>query len=169
MKKDTEIREAQTRYLKVLNRQPELARNTYRGSAVIETGFVCNYTQGEHSLVMDMSKSLGGDESGPSPGFFARAAIAGCVSMGVKQTAVREGLAIDSITVDIEADSADGVSLGFGEESAAPLETRLRIRIETDISEAQILAMVERALEVDPWFLALRDAQTVKTKVIVNR
>ena len=169
MNKDSSIRDAQIRYLKALERQPRLARNTYKGVAVIENGFVCNYTQGEHSLVMDMSKTVGGDEKGPSPGFFARAAIAGCVSMGVKQAAIKEGLVINSISVEIEADSADGVSLGFGEESAAPLETRLHIRIESDAPKPKILAMVDRALEKDPWFLALRDEQTVKTSVVVDQ
>lgn len=167
MNKDARIREAQIRYIKVLNRQPQLARNTYKGTANIEDGFICNFTQGEQSIVLDVSKVVGGDDAGPTPGFFARASIAGCVSMGIKQAAVKEGLVIDSVSVDIEMDFAEGASLGFGEDSVAPLETRLFIRIDTDSPESEVVALVDRALGKDTFFLALRDAQSVKTNVNV--
>jgi uncharacterized OsmC-like protein len=167
MNKDARIREAQNRYIKVLNRQPQLAQNTYKGTATIEDGFICNFTQGEQSIVMDVSKVVGGDDTGPTPGFLARASIAGCVSMGIKQAAVKEGLDIDSVSVDIEMDFAEGASLGFGEDSAAPLETRFFIRIDTDSPESEVVALVDRALEKDTFFLALRDAQSVKINVNV--
>lgn len=167
MNKDARIREAQIRYLKILNRQPQLARTTGKGNATIEDGFICKFTQDEHSIVMDMPKGVGGDNAGPTPGFFARASIAGCVSMGIKQTAVQEGLAIDSVSVDVEMDFADGASLGFGEDSAAPLETRLFIQIDTDSPKSEVVALVDRVLEKDTFFLALRDAQSVKTNVSV--
>lgn len=167
MDKDARIREAQIRYLKVLDRQPQLAQNTYKGTATIEDGFICNFTQGEQSIVIDMPKALGGDEAGPTPGFLARASIAGCVSMGIKQEAVKEGLVIDSVSVGIEMDFADGVPLGFGEDSAAPLETRFFIRIDTNSPESEMVALVDRVLEKDALFLALRDAQSIKTNVNV--
>ena len=167
MNKDARIREAQNRYIKVLNRQPQLAQNTYKGTATIEDGFICNFTQGEQSIVMDVSKVVGGDDTGPTPGFLSRASIAGCVSMGIKQAAVKEGLVIDSVSVDIEMDFAEGASLGFGEDSAAPLETRFFIRIDTDSPESEVVALVDRALEKDTFFLALRDAQSVKINVNV--
>jgi uncharacterized OsmC-like protein len=167
MNKDARIREAQNRYIKVLNRQPQLAQNTYKGTATIEDGFICNFTQGEQSIVMDVSKVVGGDDTGPTPGFLARASTAGCVSMGIKQAAVKEGLDIDSVSVDIEMDFAEGASLGFGEDSAAPLETRFFIRIDTDSPESEVVALVDRALEKDTFFLALRDAQSVKINVNV--
>lgn len=167
MNKDARIREAQNRYIKALIRQPQLAQNTYKGTATIEDGFICNFTQGEQSIVMDVSKVVGGDDTAPTPGFLARASIAGCVSMGIKQAAVKEGLVIDSVSVDIEMDFSEGVSLGFGEDSAAPLETRFFIRIDTDSPESEVVALVDRALEKDTFFLALRDAQSVKTNVSV--
>lgn len=169
MDKDVRIREAQKRYLNALERQPQLARNTYKASATIEDGFICKFSQGERGMVMDMPKIMGGEDEGPTPGFFARASITGCVSMGIKQLAVMEGLVIGSITVDIETDFVDGATLGFGEDSAAPLETRLFIHVDTDVPESEVTTLIDRVLEMDPWFLALRDAQSVKTNVIVNR
>lgn len=126
------------------------------------------FTQGEHSAVMDMPEIMGGDAAGPTPGFFARAGIAGCVSMGIKQTAVRAGVVFDTVSVDIETDFDDGASLGLGAASAAPLETRLIIRIKANLPESEVSAIIEKALEIDPWFLALRDAQCVKFDLVVD-
>jgi uncharacterized OsmC-like protein len=167
--KDSRIRDAHNRYAKIIEKQPQRALNTYTATAVIEDGFTCRFSQGEHSAVMDMPKILGGDDTGPTPGFFARAGIAGCVSVGVKQAAVMANLVFDTISVDIETDFDDGATLGLGKGNAAPLETRLVIRVETDIPESEVAILIERVLDHDPWFLALRDAQSVKTNVIVNQ
>jgi len=82
---------------------------------------------------------------------------------------VMANLVFDTISVDIETDFDDGATLGLGKGNAAPLETRLVIRVETDIPESEVDILIERVLDHDPWFLALRDVQSVKTNVIVNQ
>ncbi len=168
MDKNSRIRDAQYRVKEVFKKRKQKALSTNYATAVIEEGLTCTFTQGEVSAVMDMPEIMGGDAAGPTPGFFARAGIAGCVSMGVKQTAVLAGAVFDTVTVDIETDFDDGAPLGLGDASAAPLETRLVIRISTDIPESEVSTIVEKALSVDPWFLALRDSQNVKCNVIVD-
>ncbi|MDT8341103.1 MAG: OsmC family protein [Longimicrobiales bacterium] len=117
---------------------------------------------------MDMPPIMGGGGLGPTPGFYARAGVAGCVSIGIKQTAVMAGVDFRRVTVDVETDFDDGAALGIGDRSAAPLETRLTIRIETGEAESDVRALVTRALEMDPWFLALRDAQSVAARIEVG-
>lgn len=168
MDRDTKIRDALKRVIEVFEKRPQKALSTNRASAVVEDGLECIFTQGEHSAVMDMPEIMGGDDAGPTPGFFARAGIAGCVSMGIKQAAILAGLVFDKVTVDIETDFDDGAALGLGTVSAAPLETRLAIRIETDAPEAEVSALIDKVLGMDPWFLALRDAQSTKTQIIVE-
>lgn len=168
MDRDTEIRDALRRVMEVFEKRPQKALSTNRASAVVEDGLKCIFTQGEHSAVMDMPDIMGGDNAGPTPGFFARAGISGCVSMGIKEAAILAGLVFDKVTVDIETDFDDGAALGLGTASAAPLETRLAVRIETDVPEAEVSALIDKVLGMDPWFLALRDAQSVKAQVIVE-
>ena len=117
---------------------------------------------------MDLPTIMGGEDSGPTPGFFARAGIAGCVSIGLKQLLINEGVEVTAITLDIETDFDDAASMGIGENSAAPLETRLNIRIESEAPEAQLRPLVDRLLKMDPWFLALRDAQSVKVALTLG-
>ena len=169
MDKDSRIRNAQQRVVEVFTKRPQQALSTNYANATITDGLTCTFTQGEHSAVMDMPEIMGGDDTGPTPGFYARAGIAGCVSMGIKQTAVMAGAIFDSVAVDIETDFNDGAMMGIGAgTSAAPLETRLAIRIKADLPESEISAIVEKALGMDPWFLALRDAQSVKFNLVLE-
>lgn len=168
MDKDSRIRDAQNRVIEVFKKRPQKALNTSHASAVIEDGLTCTFTQGELSAVMDMPVIMGGDARGPTPGFFARAGIAGCVSIGIKQTAVLAGAVFDSVIVDIETDFDDSAMMGLGDATAGPLETRLAIRICSHLPQAEVSALVDKALAMDPWFLALRNEQTVKCHLVMD-
>lgn len=169
MDKETRIRDSQNRVKAVFVKRPQKALSTSRASAVVKDGLACTFTQGEDRAVMDMPEIMGGDAAGPTPGFFARAGIAGCVSIGIKQTAVMAGAVFDSVIVDIETDFDDSAMMGLGDALAGPIETRLSIRISSHLTDAEVSTLVERALGMDPWYLALRDAQNVKFDVVVKR
>ena len=169
MTQDTDIREKQDRMINVFRKRPDAARSTIRAGAVVGDGLRCDFTQGDTTAVMDMPDIMGGANSGPTPGFFARAGICGCVSIGIKQTAIGEGLDFRKIEVDLEMDFDDGAAFGLGSNSAAPLETRLVISIDTDEPDDIVQDLVDRLLERDPYFLALRDAQNVTTDLTVTR
>lgn len=160
-----DIRAAQQRAIDAFTRKPSAALDTVRGSAHVGEGLACTFRQGDREAVMDMGKTLGGQGLGPTPGFYFRAAVAGCVAIGIKLAAAREGLALDAVDVDLEMDFDDSAMLGMGANSAAPLATRLGIRLASPEPPAQLRAMVDRALAADPFFLALRDAQKVAVSV----
>lgn len=169
MENDSKIRDTIRRVIDVFEKRPEAGRSTLAATAVISDGLRVSFTQDGHSVVIDLPETMGGEGAGPTPGFFGRAGIAGCVAMGIKQAAILAELVFDNVRVDIENDFDDGAVYGLGTCSAGPLETRLAIRIETAVPEAEVAALVENVLQRDPWFLALRDAQVVKPQVIVQR
>lgn len=160
-------RNALMRVISVFKKRPEQARSTAHATACIADGLECKFTQGDQTAVMDMPSIMGGGDAGPTPGFFARAGIAGCVSIGIKQAAILEHLEFAKVTVDIETDFDDAAMFGLGAASAAPLETRLSIQIETAEPQSKVQELVETVLERDPWFLALREAQSVVANTIV--
>ncbi len=162
------IREAQTCVIDRMKADPKAARSTITTTGRITDGLTCQIEQGRFSAVADLGRGMGGDAEGPSPGFYARAGIAGCVGMGVKMLAAREGLAFDEMTVTVETDFDDAALFGLGTASAAPLITRIGIEIVSDAEEDAVQDVVNRALEMDPWFLALRDAQVVRPVTKLN-
>ena len=167
MKSSTEIGEAQARAMRVYERRPDKALSSMSIDARIEGGLACTITDGTREVIVDMPEPVGGDSMGPTPGFHARAAVAGCVAIGIKMTAAREGIELKSVNVNVGMDFDDSAVFAMGENTAAPLKTIISIDLESDTGEAELKAMVDRALASDTYFLALRDPQVVETRLKV--
>ena len=169
MTTDEEIRTAQSKVREAYATKPDSALITSHASAEIGHGLKCVFTQGTETAVMDLPEVMGGTNKGPTPGFHARAAITGCVAIGIKMEAANQGFSIDSIHVGIEMDFDDSAALGMGSNSAAPLATRLVITVNTDHEKSDIQALVAKVLEKDTFFLALRDEQAVSAEIVLDR
>lgn len=166
MSRNENIRSAVERIVDVFRRKPGAAMSTTRATGRVGEGLICNVRQGDYTATLDMPRPVGGDGSAPTPGFFIRAGLVGCIAIGIKLAAAREGVDIGAIDVDVEMDFDDGAMFGIGDNSAAPLETRVTVAVESSAPWDEVEAMIGRALECDPYFLALRDAQSVKTKLV---
>jgi len=169
MDKDQKARKAQLRIIDVFTRKPEAALSTVTGNAEIREGLTCTFTQDEHSTVIDMVEAVGGDNAGPSPGFYGRASIAGCLAVGIKMAATREGLKFESVNVGIEQDCDDRGVFALGGASAVPSETRISVKIETAEPSEMVDELINRAMAHDPWFLSYRDAQIITTSITVSQ
>jgi uncharacterized OsmC-like protein len=166
--RDLQIRIAQAAVIARMQSDIAKARSTLVTQGRVDEGLACRVTQGRFETVCDLGKAMGGNCEGPSPGFFARAAIAGCVAMAVKMLAARNGVRFDAVDVSVEMDFDDAALFGLGSGSAGPLETRIGIDISTDTPESAVRKIVDQALEWDPWYLALRNPQQVSTRLTVN-
>ena len=165
MDRNTHIRQSQERFIASIQSRPQRPLSTSVTRGRLEHGLACHVTQGRHRALMDLGPALGGDNAGPTPSFYARAGIVGCVAMGIKLTATRAGMDFRSVDVAVETDCDDGGLFGLGTAGAAPVETRVSVSIDTDVPASQVQQLVQQALETDIWFLALRDAQQVHTQV----
>lgn len=165
---DTRVRDAQQAVIDRIAAAPEKARSTIRTTGEVGAGLACTVTQGKFATVMDLGPGMGGTCAGPSPGYFARAAIAGCVGIAVKMLAARERVQLEKVNVAVETDFDDAALFGIGPGNAAPTETRVSLDIVTEADCAVIDEIVARALAMDPWFLALRDPQRVATAITVT-
>ncbi len=151
--------------MSVFHRRPEAALDTKHADARITEGLACIVTEGDREVLIDMSEPVGGSELGPSPGFHARAAISGCVAIGIKMTAVRLGIELRSVQVSVDMDFDDSALFGMGGASAAPLRTHLKITLASAADRETLQGLVDTALKADPYFLALRDPQKVETSM----
>ena len=160
------LKAALARLAEVYRKKPSAALSTCSVVGTIEKGTLCRITDGTHNVVTDLPEPMGGEDAGPSPGFFARAGLAGCVAIGIKMQAARAGYELRSINVQVETDFDDRAFYGLGDKPAAPLETRLAIKIDSDLDEDTLSAFVNDVLDRDTWFVALRDAQRVKASIV---
>lgn len=166
--KDDRIRSSQSAVIARMKADPAACQKTYVTTGRINAGLACHIEQGRFSAIADLGPAMGGDASGPSPGFYARSAIVGCVGMATKMLAVREGLMFERMTITVETDFDDSALMGLGSTSAGPLRTRVIVDIESKEDPTLIARLLNRALERDPWFLALRDAQIVEPHLTVS-
>ncbi|MGB3244466.1 MAG: OsmC family protein [Sulfitobacter sp.] len=164
-----DIRVAQDKVIARLAADPASALTTNVLTARVGEGLTCAVEQGKFSTVMDLGPAMGGAARGPGPGFFAKAGLAGCVAIAVKMTAAREGIDIRSVDLRLETDSDDLALFGIGDNSAAPLETRIMLEVKSSAADGVIEALVARVLECSPWFLAFRDPRNVTVKTVVNK
>jgi uncharacterized OsmC-like protein len=168
MNQDDDIRSAQARVADIFTKKPRAAFSTVSASAHVGEGLLCKARQGDYEAMMDMGAILGGEGKAPTPGFYFRAAVTGCIAIGIKMAAAREGIHLDAVDVHADMDFDDSALIGMGQNSAAPLETRLTIKLTSNSPAEQLVQLVDRALACDPFFLALRDAQKVKTQVMTG-
>lgn len=162
MDRDTQARDGQNRAIAVFGKRPNHAQVTNTGTAIVENGLVCTFSDGTHSINVDMPEPIGGSGTAPSPGYFGRAAMCSCIAIGIKMTATREDLSLNSISVSIEQDFDNRGVLGVPGVSAAPLDTRVEIAIVSAAPSQKIINLVDRALQIDPWYLAFSQAQPVQ-------
>ena len=158
---DNHIRTCQNDVIRRLSERPDQGRVTSVISGSVTNGLKCRVSQGPHHVDMDMSKAMGGEATAPSPGFFAKAGLVGCLAIATRMTAARTGIAVRSVHVDVETDTDTLAIFQKGGGNAAPLDTRISIRIDTDEPDDRIDALMDQVLDIDTWFLALRDAQPV--------
>lgn len=158
---DAHIRDCQNQVIQYLSANPSQSLSTTTITGEVSMGLRCRVTQGRHEVAMDMGPAMGGEATAPSPGFFAKAGLVGCLAIATKMTAARAGLNVRSVHVDVETDSDALAIFGMGGGNAAPLDTRIMIAIDSDEPDARINALVDQVLTIDTWFLALRDAQPV--------
>ncbi len=167
--RDTRIRAALATAVDRMKADPDMARSITATTGVIRDGLACHIRQGKFELVSDLGRGMGGDAAGPSPSFYARAAISGCVAMAIKMRAANKGMAFRQVEVTVETDMYDLALFGIGGVTAAPLQTDISIVIDSDEEPDIVAGIVDTALARDPWYLALRDSQAVATTLEQTR
>lgn len=162
MTRNAQIADALDRVVGFFEKKPEMGLDTDVTTSVLEDGLKCVVRQGDHSAVIDMGEIMGGEGAGPSPGFFGRAALISCIAIGLKMTAVRAGVQLDKINVDVEMDWDSRGIFGMEDVSAGPIEIRVIISVESPAPEEAIRAILPVALKNDPWLRTFADPQTIE-------
>ncbi len=129
----------------ILERRPETGKATDRSVTVLTSGLRCRSEEGDWSLETDMPETLGGSGSGPTPGVLGRAALGSCLAIGYQMWAARLGVPIDTIRVEIEADS-DLVAMFDSTGTARPGYdfVRYHVAIDSTAPEDDVLQVLDQ-------------------------
>lgn len=117
---------------------------------VRETGqgkFQNHVVVGEHAMLADEPRRVGGDDTGPTPYQFLNAALGTCSSMTMRMYAERKGWPLERATVTLHHDKGhaeDCAACAEGEERNVDIIER-RIRLEGPLDSEQRARLIEIA------------------------
>lgn len=140
-----------------LAEHPEAAAGTdSAATAVLDDGLRFRVEGPQGVVTTDMSESVGGGGSAPTPGWLQRAALASCDATLVAMEAARDQVELSHLAVSVESESDFRGVLGV-DDSIHPGPLSMRVRIElaaADATEDQLREIVRRAEAHSP----VRDA-----------
>ena len=122
------------------------------------------------TVVSDMPKGVGGEDSAPSPGWLLRAAIASCDATVIAMRAAQEGIELSTLEVTVDSESDDQGLLGMDDAvPAGPLSTRIRVKVAAEgVSPERLREIVEWADRHSPVSDAVQRAvpTTVEVEIL---
>ena len=151
-----------------LTEHPEMAVGTDAAAvAVREEGLRFRVDGPVGAVNSDMSESVGGGATAPTPGWLLRASLAACDATLVAMEAARDGIELTDLTVTVESDSDFRGVLGV-DDSVNPGPLAIRVRIELaapGASEDQLRELVQRAEKHSPVRDAIAREVSMKTEI----
>jgi uncharacterized OsmC-like protein len=141
------IKKANDRIRKALELRPAKGLGTSITTARLIDGLACEIRQGEWMFKVDMGKPEGGDGTAPSPGFFGRGALAGCLAIGIAIVSAQRGITVKGLSVEVAADWDWQGFYGLGE-NVPPGYTAVRVLVDIDspAPREDLEAMFEEAV-----------------------
>jgi uncharacterized OsmC-like protein len=167
-----EIRAAIETASEKLSEHPEMAVGTDAAAVAIrEDGLRFRVDGPQGAVVSDMSKSVGGGASAPTPGWLLRASLAACDATLVAMEAAREGIDLTELTVSVESDSDFRGVLGVDDSvNPGPLAIRTRFELAArDATEEQLREIVRRAEQHSPVRDAVVREVSMSTEIVTAR
>ena len=166
---DTEtIKRAIRRNTRAVSLRPAAGKWTAVSRATIVDGCTCRITEGSWEMITDMPKSEGGEDQGPTPGVLGRGALGSCLAMGIVQHAAENGVPLDGVSVEVQADMDARGYLKL-DDDIPPGFTQIRVIVEvrSPAPEERVREIIRTAERYSPFGDAFRRAIDVVVDVRV--
>lgn len=161
-----EIRTILERNVKAVSLRPVAGQNTARTKVRLKPGLECEVIEGPWQLTVAMSEKSGGTGTGPNPGVLGRGALGSCLALGYAMWAIRLGVPLDSLEVDVEADYDSRGELGVSDD-VPPGYTQVRytVTVSSPASEADVRRLLDTADRYSPYRDVFARAHDVRREI----
>ncbi|NNF56933.1 MAG: OsmC family protein [Rhodothermaceae bacterium] len=134
------------RRAQALTLRPSKGQGTATTTVHMTDGLSCEIKEGAWRFACDTSEKGGGHDTGPNPGTLGRGALGACLAMTLVRFAACEGIALDGLTVEVEADYDACGEYGVSDEVPPGYRAmRCILTIESDAPEAEIARLLTEA------------------------
>jgi uncharacterized OsmC-like protein len=164
MQSQDRIREAMERNIRAIELRPSLGRGTAVTRVKVRDGFTCDVEEGRFHLVADMAPKNGGEDAGPNPGIYGRAALGTCMAMGYMIFASLRGIPIDALEIEIQAEYDSRAELGMTGEQPGYDQVRVLVTVQSSASEEDVRRMLDDAEAHSPYLAVFRKPVDVRVE-----
>ena len=133
------IKNALAGSLKRIKDDPSIGQGTAVTKVTLNPGLACEVEDGPWKFSGGMTEKYGGQNSGPNPGVYGRAALGTCLAIGYGMWAAKLDIPIRSLTVEVRARYDVRGEFGI-DDSIRPgyLDIVYVVTVDTDASDADI-------------------------------
>jgi uncharacterized OsmC-like protein len=163
------IKTAFERIAGALKSKPEFGKGTGVTRARIREGLICDVEAGPWRVVADMPKTAGGTDTGPTPGFYGRAALGSCLAIGYMMRAAKLGVPIRALEVEVQADYDDGALFGVSDAPPGYSEIRYLVTVESSAPDAEVRRVIDEADRHSPYLDVFSRAQKCTRTLTIKR
>jgi uncharacterized OsmC-like protein len=163
------IKTAFERNVQTLMLRPAIGQKTYVTKVRVHNGLTCEIADGPWRLTADLTTKCGGNEAGPTPGTFGRAALGSCLAMSYVMWAAKLGVALSQIEVEVQADADARGMYGVDEVPAGYTEVRYIVSLASPVPQADIMRLLDTAEAHSPYVDIFRRQQALRRIVHISR
>lgn len=139
------IKKAFERNARAASLRPSIAQNTTGMKITLRDGTTCDIEGSGWKLTADVGKAAGGNNAGPGPGVFERAALGSCLAIGYATWAAKLGIPLDHLEVEVETDFDARGMLDVENRPPGFDAIRYRVIVHSSAPEEEIRRMIDKA------------------------
>jgi len=138
------LRNVYQRNAKAISLRPSVGMSTGQTTVRLRNGTTCDVENGSWTFTADIGTEQGGNDEGPGPGVFERAALGSCLAMGYSQWAALLEVPIDRIEVQVESEFDARGQFGIEEQPPGFSALRYEVTIRSPASEEEIMEVIDK-------------------------
>lgn len=164
------IKAAIERNVKVVAARPAVGQGTAVTRVTLRPGLACDVEDGPWRFSVGMTEKYGGQNDGPNPGVYGRAALGSCLAIGYGMWAARLEVPVRALTVEVRARYDVRGELGI-DDSIRPGYSDIVyvVTVDTDAPEADVHRLLDTADRYSSWLDDLRHPVPVSREVHIVR
>jgi uncharacterized OsmC-like protein len=138
--------------VKAVTLRPSVGQGTAVTRIQLRDGLACDVQEGPWNITVGMTEKYGGNNAGPNPGTFGRAALGSCLVIGYAMWAARLGVPIESLDIEIHADYDVRGELGV-DDNVRPGYSQIRyvVTVSSPASNEEIQRWLDTADRYSSW------------------
>ncbi|MBS1827430.1 MAG: OsmC family protein [Acidobacteria bacterium] len=163
-----QLRDTLERNARALALRPSIGQNTAITMVRLTEGLACEVEEGPWKLRVDMSPKSGGAGSAPNPGVLGRASLGSCLAIGYAMWAARRGVALEEISVEVQADFDTAAEYGLTDDQPGYHQVRCNVKVRSKAPAEEVRAVIEEADRCSSYLAVWTKPQDVRLNIEVT-